>query len=426
MFLSFLGMLIRSVSYGWCFSRVQIGISAKIIFDSTSGDNIFILSSSQNEEIQIIVPYHLPVWPQYQITDFECIPFISPSFYKEDNIFQVIVEKKHIGRIGWIFPIQSLLSDIHTHATNEHFLKYAFVSFYKLLRGEYFEEDMIIESSSLEAEMELSDIYNTSLLVLAISIQKTNTIPNFTINNYLHSLYGYKYFYCKSTNDLYSLKLGNVYTVAFSEIRIKEISPYLKDEIFIQSLYKDHLKESNHPLVQFHLLYQIIELLIEKIYDSEVNITLLSAKEKLKTPHEIRKEIEKISTEEYRIQRLCKVYLTKPLAATVDLVNTANLLLKEFNKEKQDFADAFYQVRNLLVHNFRGVTSIDPKFLQLKNIIYQFENLLENILTTYKNIDPLQESLNEGMPLQWLQYQLLLENKSPIPKQTSSNLNDWI
>lgn len=44
--------------------------------------------------------------------------------YSENSIFQVYVGEQ---RIGWIFPIQALLSNQHDYAANTFFLRYAYV-----------------------------------------------------------------------------------------------------------------------------------------------------------------------------------------------------------------------------------------------------------------------------------------------------------
>lgn len=48
----------------------------------------------------------------------------------ENSIYQVLVKNQ---RIGWIFPVQALLSRDHDYAKNSFFLKYAYVAICLLL-----------------------------------------------------------------------------------------------------------------------------------------------------------------------------------------------------------------------------------------------------------------------------------------------------
>jgi hypothetical protein len=249
-----------------------------VTFKREDNLSFFVLRSSINNDINITIPYKLPVRDEYLNEDFDCNPFISPTFYKENNIFEVHHTDIAVGRIGWIFPVQSLTSDEHSFADNVHFLRYAFVAFSKLLYGEFFSEDILINVTEIEAELQLSEIYPSDLLVLSLSKEKTKLINGFDIINYLHSFYINKYFICQNVSELNSLEKFDSQADS-PRIKVSEISHDLQNEIFITALYKDHLKTKNHPLVQFHLLYQIIELLINRVYDCEMKIIIESTKE---------------------------------------------------------------------------------------------------------------------------------------------------
>ncbi len=69
----------------------------KISFKGDKTDNKFILESSSNPDIYFTVPYHLPVDMEYKNDNFDCVPFISPLYFKENNIFEVHVNNASIG-----------------------------------------------------------------------------------------------------------------------------------------------------------------------------------------------------------------------------------------------------------------------------------------------------------------------------------------
>jgi hypothetical protein len=83
------------------------------------------------------------------------------------------------------------------------------------------------------------------------------------------------------------------------------------------------------------------------------------------------------------------------------------MLLKHFGKEKKDIAEAFYQVRNMIVHNFRSIASLDKYNSFLINIIRDFEKVIVDLLSYYR--EPAEDEFGD-LPLAWLIYKANLES----------------
>jgi hypothetical protein len=377
-----------------------------ISFKKSDSANYFLLESSDNSDVNVSVPYTLETAGNYKTEDFECIPFISPIFYKESNIFEIHVEDKKIGRLGWIFPIQSIISIEHSYSQNEHFLKYAFVTFRKLLLGEFFTTDIIIDVSSFDSEIQIDQIYPSSLIVLSLSKAKTKNINVFSVEDYLPDLYIHKYFLCEFPEEDSQVQRINTDLSETSKVTIRPIAEDLKEEIYIKSLFKNHFKQNNHPLVQFHLLYQIIELLIIRVYDCEINRIVTIASERTKPFHDIKKEIENLIKEETRIRKLFADYLLGEIATEELLIQACNKLLKLVNKEKTGLVDAFYHVRNTLVHNYRSISNTIAHIDDLSKINIEFEKVLVDVLIYYTES---KGGIDYTSPLAWLMYKMLQE-----------------
>lgn len=378
-----------------------------VTFTKEDTFNYFTLQSSQNSEINITVPYILKLEDSFDPSEFSLVPLTSSLFYKEENIFEVYASNKN--RIGWVFPVQSISSNEHSKSENEYFLKYAFVSFYKLMRGEYFETHHVFEVSEVSAQLDVTQIYSSDLIVLCLSENKTKQIAEFDITNYIHSLYSYKYFLVNSPSELNNTaESGEI--DEFNSLKLSEMSTFLKKEIFIKSLFKDLLRKSNHPLVHFHLLYQIVELLINRVYDCEIEKILQISKSRTKRPHDLLEAVKELQKEEFRIKRLIDNYLKGQPGSRSELMRLCNLLLKEFNKEKTHVGEAFYQFRNTVVHEFRSIAEIDPSFTLFRQINTEFEKFLIETITNYTESD---ESKWEKKPLAWLIYQLLIAQNQP-------------
>ena len=123
-------------------------------------NNVFYLQNSVGKTI-------CEFWPKLQL-DSEYNPsqyrylFLhnEREDYSENSIFQVYVDKQ---RIGWIFPIQALLSDQHDYAGNKFFLRYAYVAVWLLLNNIKSENEQEISS-----EIFLDDFYDNSLTLLVL------------------------------------------------------------------------------------------------------------------------------------------------------------------------------------------------------------------------------------------------------------------
>lgn len=395
--------------------KIRLGSGSPILnIDSVSFINqgiskgYFLLSSTLDAAVAITIPYRLQVYDEYSTSNFDCTPFYSPIYYKENNIFQVHVSDTSVGRIGWMFPVQSLVSTQHSFSENLHFLKYAFVTFFKLLKGELFTVNNVLEVTSFNDQIEITDFYPSNLSIFAQSRIQTCKVENFDVLDYLHSIYTYRFFICDTIEEINQINNSIYLDEPPSILKIDRISKSLKQQSYIQSLFLIHFKVDNHPLVQFHLLYQIVELIIDRVSNAETLIILHEAREKIITTREVGIKLKKLSGEDHRVNLLFNNYLSKmPLNAT-SLISSCNELIRIFEYEKVSVAEALYKVRNLVVHNFHSISAKDHDLTMIRAINVDFENVLAEILTLYREISVVKDPF-ENDSLAWLIYQTMLE-----------------
>ncbi|WP_421945517.1 hypothetical protein [Pedobacter sp.] len=397
----------RQTGREWSLDRIR--------FIKEDVESYFLVESSEDASINYTVSFPLHVYEGYLPQNFTCVGFSSSIFNKENNIFQVNL-KQHIvkaARIGWIFTIQALISKEHNEADNQHFLRYAFVTFEKLLRGELFPETLILmDDIGSGGALALESIYPSDLIVLSISNNTITGIPKFNIDNYLQSFYAYGYYFCPSLADFDSSVENPVKPPIVTSISIQKISDNLEDNDFAKTLFKTYLKKQNHPLVQFYLLFQIIELLIDKVYDFEIIKIFNEAQARSLPPHDIKKKIEATANMDYRITRLFEDYLRKGLSSTADLIVAIKPFMNHFSQEINDttpIGAAIYACRNKIVHEFRIVADQDVDFKLLKVINMNFSQLVAELVVLFSNEKAVDNELNSA-PLEWLKYQLQQES----------------
>ncbi len=373
-------------------------------------DNTFLL---ENNKEQFNIEYVLKPYTDYNPDDYLVYGFLNKYGYAENDIFQVVEKnlkrsENGNGRIGWIFPLQALISNEHDFAGNEHFLKYAFVAFLKLLKA----DDNIITNEAINETNEINslrDLYIDDLIILILSKSAIFKIKEFELKDYLISLYEYGFYIINSIDDFKSyaeVAYEDDFVKPKEKIHINPVCSYLKGYDYIYILLKELIYEK-HYLVKFHLLYQVIELMIERVLKEEVKREVIRLNEDIKyeiKAHDVLEKMQKISTEKTRVSLLFNGTYKSGDIMKKELRDSCNNLLVEILKQKisdgevkvkeeeiettlatvlkNDVGDALYKVRNFLVHNYRSLKS---DYVQImKTINNEFEKVILDFMFSYK------------------------------------------
>jgi hypothetical protein len=362
----------------------EIKLLDRITVEHNQSEFFFVLSSSTAPSERAYIKYVLAPQTDYHPTDYSLYILKSHILNRENDIFQVY-EREYNIRIGWIFHIQALLSNEHNYANNQHFLKYSYVAFFKLLQNveQYETYKPNLNSTS---NYELTDFYGDEIIILILCNSKLQIVDSFNIENYLTSLYSYGYYYCQPIDIVKNIHSRAAFTQpGQTKISIKRISKKLQEEVYLSRLFKILLKTEEHPLVRFYLLYQVIELIIERIFDKKFLDTINDFNHNQnKNIFELKEKINSISNEKERISQLIdsvEPYLNSD--SKTNLLFFCNDLLSSFNSEHKDsLARSLYAARSFIVHKFRKLPEVDvPK---IDNINKEFETMLIDILLNYQ------------------------------------------
>jgi hypothetical protein len=360
----------------------------------------FELSDVQNS-IKIYIDYVLTIYrddnTDYKPEDYSLFILKSWVLNKENDIFQVFdkefYKEPNRVRLGWIFPIQALLSNEHQYADNKHFLKYAYVAFLKLLKNKEKYTTFNPQFTTIRNNYELTDFYGENIIILVLCNSSLQKIDNFHIYNYITSLYSYGYYFCEPTENLKEIDTrSDSENPTGKKLIIQKNSPCLQKEDYLYRLFKDLLKNEEHHLVRFYLLYQVIELMIQIVFERKIveEISKFNISED-KDVRKLKNKIEDISKEDRRVSILINndVKINNP-----NLLISCNELIKLFNDDddsnekddiskKQDLGGALYDVRCLIVHQFR---KLPEKILEekLREINKEFENIVIKIILDYE------------------------------------------
>lgn len=289
--------------------------------------------------------------------------------YKENDIFQV-VEKSLKKRIGWIFPISSIISTSHDFVNNPHYCRYAFLAYMLLLQNEINEHKIVDHEFNIIIENEYSDA-----ILLILKKELVKDITGFKIDNYYANLYKFGYYLEKRDTNPYIELSSN------KKIVIQSISSDIASNDYIMRLFEILCKE-NHPIIKFHILYQVVELLIEDTLIDSLEKIIEQVKEKAIYVRSIREQVSKFESEKDRINIIVKKNCMG--SDYNDLhCKCVSFLEKRGRKGAIEFPESIYAIRNYIVHDFRFIID-DIKLEEIDDINFLFEILVLDLIIKYK------------------------------------------
>lgn len=363
---------------------VENGKSEKFNFDILNfieEEKIFKLSNSSNDEtINVTFPFQ-EVDRSFEDKNMQVFYFHNNYLLAENDVFQVYIDDI---RIGWIFPIQSIISEENNFANNPYFNKYKYATYKEILKNNYSHKRIDSFAKNIYT---LNDFFIEDIIILCIS---TETLQDsFVVENFLPSLCNFGYYLynnspfisCENNNKrslLSEYKGGDKIKITPSKINIEEHN-------FIKNLYLNHLKRIDDTTLKFFLLYQVIEYLIEKEFNIKFEKALEDYTNLIIDKNNFREKINDYSKERKLIKSFTNDF-PLPNKLKTDLTRDLKLFLSEFliNYEKDDIGDLIYDLRNILIHRYRDIDILESdKFNLFDLITHQMEFAINHYLINY-------------------------------------------
>ena len=213
---------------------------------------------------------------------------------------------------------------------------------------------------------------STNLLVL----DKENCKQaDFDYENYIISLYDFGYS---------EVGKGNLYTPDKEidvAINLKPISSDIGDSTYINLLFKKQIPQECNPVSRFYIYYQLIEILITKVFDDLFINFLDKLKGGSENLFDQKEDLNEYSNEKNRLSRLCNEYSN---IDDISLLRTFNkkIILANSKKRGEQMSESLYYVRCLLVHRMYVLDKTSEDILE--NIDNLFLELCIKLLLTFK------------------------------------------
>lgn len=330
-------------------------------------NKVFEIFTNDKEKIAEYFPI-LALDTEYNPENFKVVILYNKrEDCSENSIYQVYVKEQ---RIGWIFPVQALLSKDHDFVKNRYFLKYAYVATCLLLDQI---EDMDKEVWS--GDFFLEDFCDSTDNLLIMDKENCRKIRDFDLDQYVVSLYKNGYSFTGQ---------GNLYSeinLADKNIRLKAQSKDLMKIPYIVELFKKQIPKEREEFAMFYTYYQIIEILISVIFEIRFKGILSDLSKDTDSLFDKRDELNAIAVEKNRIRWLFSNYVI----INTDTKNALNVACIELldgcgRKTSENVAENLYQVRCLLVHKLYTLTDSGKIILQKINSLF-LDALIDIVLT---------------------------------------------
>jgi hypothetical protein len=369
-------------------------------------NNYFILSNTNdaNEKIRIEFPFKCEnIAAPYSAT----IYLFKNSHISQNDVIELRISDSinGNGRVGYIFTLAALL-DKENSPFNEHSFPFAYYGFEKLVEGMTNCKPLL--PSEKKEEYKLSDFYKEDVTCVVLCNENTQRETEFNFDNYLYSLYKYGFIYLENQEkDLISNNLSFI-KANFNSIKenshagrqalkISKTKIDLAKEIYLTILIQSLISDQIHYLAQFHIHYQVFEILIDEILKNELILQVCSTTEEL-PGFKLKEKVSKIATDGYRISKLLSkysninndfgIYFVEQLKKVFSLIlETPIVNISDEDRDSNMLAELTYKLRNNLVHSYRKIYAItlnDNDFaLLLIDVLDCFKYLICEIISTF-------------------------------------------
>lgn len=344
-------------------------------------ENIFKLSSTSKDEIINVVFPFKEVDRSFEDNVMQVFFFHNNYLQAENDVFQVYIDDY---RIGWIFPIQSILSEENNFSDNPYFNKYKYATYKEILKNKCSQKRTTTFGENL---YNLGDFFFEDIIILCISSETLK--EDFLVENFLPSFCNYGYYLHNNTPFIYTENNNKKSLISEykgrSKIKIISSKINIEEHNFIKNLYTSHLKRTDDTTLKFFLLYQVIEYLIEKEFNIKFDKALEDYINTKLDKNNFREKINDYSKERNIIRSFTNDF-PLPDKLKTDLSRDLKLLLDELiiNYEKEDIGDLIYDLRNILIHRYRDIDILEPEKFNLFDLItHQMELAINHYLIYY-------------------------------------------
>lgn len=317
------------------------------------------------------------------IDEYEVFRFVNPYLNAQNDTFKINLDDKSVG---YIFPFASI--EEHND-DSEGFDEYK--QAYKYYCARSILEKTISYKEQTQDQIRFSEIVKEDSIYIIIHKPQISNV-DFRIEDCLPSfaLKGYYYYPVQVNPNVLKLQsdmsrdgeLYNLIKTRFHSFRsngsitVKTTRNPINQNTMINLLYTKLLIESSDAVYRFFLLYQIIEILIDKQVRNDIEEVF--SNRSVLTNYEL---VGKINDSNNTGTALNKLFAMVQFTEKDEITQALRSFILEFNPEFKSNSpgDCLYKIRNLLFHDFKSVFEKNKDGI-LISLVIQCEILIHQLL----------------------------------------------
>lgn len=374
--------------------------------------NCFILGNSNTGDTGVKVEFIFT--PSFQFNDivssykevnevFEEAYLFKNQHFSQSKIIELRTTSSsdNDGKLGYFFTINSFIDiDNQILFPNKFLRTAAYRAYVSLLKGEV--KCKLKVPSFSNSDLTLSDFYDETDILLILSKIFYKKVKNFNfVNQYLYPL---KNFGFVITEDLSNQIFENEYEIVknrfyelndndaeYHILKISPVSNLIQEINYFDVLIRKLIPTlSIHPVIKFHYLYQVIEILIDFVLKNEIKKQIVNEIDSFSS-YQLQQKINDLTSVPKRINFIFNNYSDIDNNIKDDIARDLIEYVHIFNgvaKEKTELEILFYAFRNGIVHDHKEIytskISLPENIDKWNNIMDKIEFLIIEVISKFE------------------------------------------
>lgn len=293
---------------------------------------------------------------------FEILILDSPYHSKGDDLYDLYLDGKE-QKCGRLLPISVVLDKDYSLSDDIHLIHYLFAATKWLLQN----------AEKLKEERDIEKNYHDSTVLLMVH---KKTVPDFNKDQYVLPLFNLGYYFYDSESKAVGVDGFHKtdYLLGKTKVDLKpETNVSFKSDGYLNSLILKVLPRTDNLLARFVLLYQVVELYMEKSRRQQLDSFVADYNANHINAHEMLHRVSSINGEKEHVKKMFK----KSCVSEHDFIESCKALFTSISFTPDGAEECLgkyvYAFRNRVVHGYRDFLGVAQEFT---NTLELFENVI--------------------------------------------------
>ncbi|HFI1950030.1 TPA: hypothetical protein ACGPOM_002393 [Yersinia enterocolitica] len=312
--------------------------------------------------------------------------------YKESDLKKINHKKNNSKRnVGYLIPALYLAGEEHHYDTDDGDFEYLSCYIDSVIKNmvpsllkRYKNK---INDTSINNEFHIRDLIEDKQIFVCLTNDGNRFMNDFNFKDYYIQFYSAGIIPLKNGISPPHDSIMSHIVIPKNSITIIKINEEISSNNFIKHILTESLPYEEKPLFVFFNLYQIVELLMEKVLTNEYSSViskLVASNNGNASSHELKVlqgELSELTNEKKRLNKLVGEYCNFNEIDSIENMHEINSFLHSVGKNNEDLViNGIYTARNIIFHSYRSISN--PQLIASVNKV--FNTIVVSMLLSYK------------------------------------------